>query len=103
MLYSNKKIKVRSPGGDTDFFEIVEGVLQRDTLAPYLFIICRDNILRTSIDLIKENGFSIEKARSRRYSAEAITNAGYADNIGPLDVIFICIYFRKIALLQMRF
>ena len=38
----NTKMKVRSPDGDTDYFDIVEGVLQGDTLAPYLFIICID-------------------------------------------------------------
>ena len=27
MLYKNTKVKVRSPDGDTDFFEIVAGVL----------------------------------------------------------------------------
>ena len=42
MLYRNTKIKVYSPDEDTDFFDIVDGVLQGDTLAPYLFIICRD-------------------------------------------------------------
>ena len=39
MLYRNTKVKVRSPDGDTDYFDIVAGVLQGDTLAPYLFII----------------------------------------------------------------
>ena len=33
-LYKNKKVIVRSPGGDTDFFDIVAVVLQRETLAP---------------------------------------------------------------------
>ena len=42
MLYRNTKVKVRSPDGDTDYFDIVIGVLQGDTLAPYLFIICLD-------------------------------------------------------------
>ena len=51
MLYRNTK--VRSPAGDTDYFDIVAGVLQRDTLAPCLFIICLDYALRTSIDKIK--------------------------------------------------
>ena len=37
------------------YFDIVAGVLQGDTLAPYLFIICLDYVLRTSIDKIKEN------------------------------------------------
>ena len=54
-------MKVHPPDGDTDYFSIVAGVLQGDTLAPYLFIICLDYILRTSIDKIKENGFDKEK------------------------------------------
>ena len=50
ILYRNTKVKVRSPDGDTEYFNIVAGVLQGDTLAPYLFIICLDYVLRTSID-----------------------------------------------------
>ena len=46
MLYKNMKIKVCSPDGDTDYFNIVAGVLQGDTLAPYLFIICLDCMFR---------------------------------------------------------
>ena len=34
MLYRNTKVKVCSPDGDTDYFNIVAGVLQGDTLAP---------------------------------------------------------------------
>ena len=45
MLYKNTKVKVCSPGGDTDYFDIVAGVPQGDTLAPYLFIICRECLL----------------------------------------------------------
>ena len=52
ILYRNTKVKVRSPDGDTDNFDIVAGVLQGDTLAPYLFIVCIDYVLRTSIDKI---------------------------------------------------
>ena len=67
ILYRNTKVKVRSPDGDTEYFDIVAGVLQGDTLAPYLFIICLDYVLRTSIDKIRENGFELTKKRSRRY------------------------------------
>ena len=42
ILYRNAKVKERSPDGDTDYFNIVAVVLQGDTLAPYLFIICVD-------------------------------------------------------------
>ncbi len=48
ILYRNTKVKVRSPDGDTEYFDIVAGVLQGDTLALYLFIICLDYMLRTS-------------------------------------------------------
>ena len=81
MLYKNTKVKVHSPDGDTDYFNIVTGVLQGDTLAPYLFIICLDYVFRTSIDLMKENVFKLAKERSRRYPAQTITNMDYADDI----------------------
>ena len=67
LLYRNTKVKLRSPDGDTDNLDIATGVLQGDTWAPYLFIICQDYVLRTSIDKIKENGFELTKKRSRRY------------------------------------
>ena len=81
ILYRNTKIKVRSPDGDTDYFKIVAGVLQGDTLGPYIFIICLDNMLRTSIDKIKENGFKLTKKRSYRYPTKTINDADYADDI----------------------
>ena len=81
ILYRNIKVKVHSPDGDTDYFDIVAGVLQGDTLASYLFIISLDYVLRTSIDKIKENSFKLTKERSRRYSAKTITNT---DNIALL-------------------
>ena len=81
ILYRNTKVKVRSPDGDTEYFDIVAGVLQGD---PYLFIICLDYVLRTSIDKIKENGFELTKRRSRRYPATTITDADYADDIAIL-------------------
>ena len=85
ILYRNTKVKVRSLDGDTDYFDIVVGVLQGDTLAPYLFIICLDYVLRTSIDKIKENGFELTKKRRRRYPAKKkITDADYADDIAIL-------------------
>ena len=75
ILYRNTKVKVRFPDGDTDYFDIVAGVLQGDTLAPYLLIICLDYVLRTSIDKIRENGFKLNKKRSKRYPAKTITDA----------------------------
>ena len=84
ILYRNTKVKVRSPDGDTEYFDIVAGVLQGDTLAPYLFIICLDYVFKTSIDKIRENGFELTKKRRRRYPAKTITDADYANNIAIL-------------------
>ena len=47
ILYRNTKVKVRSPDEYTEYFDIVAGVLQGGMLAPYLFIICLDYVLRT--------------------------------------------------------
>ena len=77
MLYKNMKVKVCSPNWDSDFFDIVVGVLQGVILAPYLFVICLDYILWMSIDLMKENCLTLEKARSRRYPAQNTTDADY--------------------------
>ena len=84
ILYRNTKVKVRSLDGVTEYFNIVAGVLQGGTLAPYIFIICLDNVLRTSIDKIRENGFELTKKRSRRYPAKTITDADYADGTALL-------------------
>ena len=82
----SRKVTVRSLGGDTDFFDIVAGILQAP-LAPYRFIICRDSVLLTSMDLMKENSFTLYKARSRRYPKETISDADYANDIELLENI----------------
>ena len=74
MLYKNPKVKVCSP----------DGVLQEDTLAPNLFIICLDYVLWMSMDLMKENGITLAKARNRWYPAQTIINADCADDIALL-------------------
>ena len=82
MIVKNAKVKIRSPDGDTDFFDIVSGVLLGNTFPPYLFIICQDYVHWTSMDLMRENGFTLAKVR--RYPAQTITDADYADGIAIL-------------------
>ena len=84
MLYKNMKVKVRSSDGDTDNFNIIAGVLQGNTLAPYFFIICLDYVLRKSIDKMNDNGFKLTKERSGRYPTQTITDADYANDIALL-------------------
>ena len=81
MLYKNRIVKVHSLDGDSDFFDIVAGVLHEDALATHLFIICLDNILQTLRDLTKVNGFTLKKARSRWYPAQTTMDTDYADDI----------------------
>ena len=85
MLYRNTKVKVRFPDGDSEYFDFVAGVLQENTLAPYLFIICLDYVLRTSVDKIKGNGFKLTKKRNRKYLAQTITDVVYADDRALLE------------------
>ena len=63
---------------------MVAGVLQGDILASYLFIISLDYVLTTSIEPLKENGFTLLKERSRRYPAQTITDVEYTDDIALL-------------------
>ena len=58
--YSQTWAKVRTPDGDTESFEILAGVLQGDTLAPFLFIVALDYALRCAIDGREEElGFTL--------------------------------------------
>ena len=81
MLYKNTNVEARSRDGDTVYFDIVAGVQQGDPFVLYLFIICLDYVLRTSIDLMKENYFKLAKERSSIYTAQTITDAEYSDDI----------------------
>lgn len=85
ILYKNTKALVRSPDGDTEFFEILAGVLQGDTLAPFLFVICLDYVLKNSVDQHREYGLTLSPARSRRHPAKKITDADYADDLALLS------------------
>ena len=59
VLYTNTLAKVISPDGDTDFFKIMAGVLQGDTLAPYLFVIALDNVMRHATEEEVKVGFTL--------------------------------------------
>ena len=85
-MYENTWAKVISPDGETDLFELLAGVLQGDTLAPYLFMIVLDYALRTAIDGREEDlGFHLEKRESRRVGPEVITVFDLADDIALLS------------------
>ena len=84
MLYKNTRSMVRSPDGDTSFFDITAGALQGNTLAPFIFIICLDYVLGKAIDEKLDLGFTLIQRRSRRHPAKKISDADYADDIALL-------------------
>ena len=85
-MYSNTKAKIVTPDGETELFEITAGVLQGDTLAPFLFIIVLDYALRQAIDGKEEElGFTIHPRRSRRHPKQVITDLDFADDISLLS------------------
>ena len=48
LMYEGTRAKVLSPDGETELFDILAGVLQGDTLAPYLFAIMIDYCIEES-------------------------------------------------------
>ena len=82
LLYTGTKAKVLSPDGETEFFEILAGVLQGDTLAPWLFSIMLDYVMRQAVgNDAQEIGFKLDHKRSRRYNPDIITDLDFADDI----------------------
>ena len=85
-LYTNTKAKVLSPDGETDLFDIVMGVLQGDTLAPFLFVIVLDYAMSKAIEGNEETfGFTITPRKSRRIPARSITDLDFADDIALIS------------------
>ena len=66
-------------------FEIVAGVLQGDTLAPYLFIIVLEYALRRAMQDHEELGFTVSPRRSRRHQAVKLADLDFADDIALLS------------------
>lgn len=79
-LYENTTAKVITEDGLTEAFLILAGVMQGDTLAPYLFIIVIDYIMRTCLTG-KDLGLTLQHRRGRRYPAIKVTDADYADDV----------------------
>ena len=84
IMYKNTRAFVRSPDGDTEIFDIIAGVSQEGTLAPYLFIIVLDYVLR-NLDQNKNLGFTLGKQLSRRYPGEMLTDTDFADDLALLS------------------
>ena len=84
--YTNTRAKVCSSDSVSEEFDIKAGVLQGDTLSPYIFIIALDYALRKAIiGHEKELGFTIVSRRSRRLHPTVLTHLDFADDIAILS------------------
>ena len=86
ILYQDTRFMVCSPHEDTDLFDISAGVLQGDTLAPYILIICLDYEL---------------------YPAMKVTDADYPDDLAVLadvlkDATFLLQSIERTASMQIK-
>ena len=83
--YANTTAKVLSPDGETEPFQILAGLLQGVTLAPYL-IIALDYALRRAIEGREEQlGFTVTPWKGRRVGSIVKTDFDFADNIAQVS------------------
>lgn len=81
-LYGNTKASVQTNHGLTEEFETTSGVLQGDTLAPLLFILVLDYVLRHCLN--EEDSFVLARRRSTRHPAIYLPALAFADDIALL-------------------
>ena len=85
VMYTDTSSTILTPDGETPSFPIHAGILQGDTLAPYLFIIVVDYVLRISVDTMCEKGYQLNARRSSRDPAEYLTDTDFADDIALIS------------------
>ena len=78
-LYKDTSARIQTAHGPTDSFRTSSGVLQGDTLSPFLFIMMIDYVLRCSLS--ESLGFEVSPRRSSRQPAKYVTALAYADDI----------------------
>ena len=82
-LYRNSRAAVITPDGLTEPFLTTSGVLQGDSLAPFLFILVLDWVLRTSLPS-DADGFELCRRRSSRHPEQRLALLAYADDLALL-------------------
>uniref|UniRef100_A0A1I8IR39 Endo/exonuclease/phosphatase domain-containing protein n=1 Tax=Macrostomum lignano TaxID=282301 RepID=A0A1I8IR39_9PLAT len=82
-LYQDTQAAVVTPDGLSDPFSTTSGVLQGDTLAPFLFVLVLDWVLRTALPS-DADGFMLCRRTSSRHPEKRLSLLGYADDLALL-------------------
>lgn len=82
-LYTDTYAYVRTTYGNSTNFQTTSGVLQGDTLAPYLFVIVMDYVMRKS--MLDDDAFIYRRRLSSRHPAIVIPALAYADDAALLS------------------
>ena len=86
LFYDNTEARIIKSDGETKFFKISKCVLKGDTLAPFLFIINLDYIMRQVIGENEYNlGFKNKERICSRESSVVITDLSYTDDIALIS------------------
>ena len=85
VMYTDSTSTVMTTDGETQPFSTLAGILQGDTLAPFLFIMVVDYVMRVSIDTISEKGYQLHPKRGSRQPAEYLTDTDFADDIALIS------------------
>ena len=82
VLYKNSKSAVMADGNLSDPFDVTTGVLQGDVLAPFLFVVLVDYLLKKATSQL-DSGVVTHSLSSRRHLANSLNDP--ADDIALLE------------------
>ena len=83
VLYEDSSSRVLLDGKISEEFKLSTGVLQGDVLAPFLFIIVIDYVMKNSV---KDYGFITHPRRSSRLLLQRLNDLDYVENIALFEV-----------------
>ena len=84
VLYKNSKSAVMVVGALSDPCKVTTGVLQGDALAPFLFIVLVDYLLKKATSQL-HSGVVTHPRRSRRHPVKSWNDLDFADDIALLE------------------
>ena len=75
----------KNDGKLSEEFEVTTGVLQGDVLAPFLFIIVLDFVMKNATKNNPDGSFMTHPRRSKRQPETLLNNLDFADDISLLE------------------